>query len=337
MPMSEKLAIIGGGAWATALACLSCRNGLETVLWARNASVVDSLNAGKGNPDYLPDVIPPSGLRATRDIADTLDGAVAALIVTPAQTVGDITLAMQPHLAAGVPVAICAKGIDCQKLELLSAIAERNLGENPVAVLSGPNFAAELAKGLPAAAVVAAHDQDAGKRIVDLLGSQIFRPYLSDDRNGVELGGAVKNVLAIACGIVAGKGLGENAKAALITRGLSEMARLIAAKGGHVETAMGLSGVGDLVLTCSSLQSRNMSLGYGLGQGKTMEEILGRRRAVTEGVRTADAVRRIAERDGLDLPISLAVDAILTGQTGIDDAIQGLLARPFREELDRHR
>lgn len=333
--MTDKLAIIGGGAWATALACLSCRNGLETALWARNESVVASLNAGMGNPDYLPDVIPPPGLTAMADMAMALDGAVAALLVTPAQSVADITSAMRPHMPNGIPVAICAKGIDCQNLELLSEIVERNLPDNPVAVLSGPNFAVELAKGLPAAAVVAAHDADAGRRIVDLLGSKVFRPYLSDDRNGVELGGAVKNVLAIACGIVAGKGLGENAKAALITRGLSEMARLIAAKGGRVETAMGLSGVGDLVLTCSSLQSRNMSLGFGLGEGRTMEDILGSRRAVTEGVRTADAVRRIAERDDIDLPICLAVDAILKGQTGIDEAIHGLLARPFREELDR--
>lgn len=332
--MPDKIAVIGGGAWATALACLGCRNTVETVLWARNAAVVASINEGRGNPDYLPDTVPPASLTATGDLASALSGATTVLLVTPAQAIRDMTRAMRPHVPRGTPVAICAKGIDCQKLEFLSKIVEENLPDNPVMVLSGPNFASEIAKGLPAAAVVAANDAAAGRLVVELLGSKAFRPYLSSDRIGVELGGAVKNVLAIACGIVAGKGLGENAKAALVTRGLSEMARLITAKGGRIETAMGLSGVGDLVLTCSSLQSRNMSLGYGLGQGKTVSDILGARRAVTEGVRTADAVRRMAERDGIDLPICLAVDAILTGRAGIDEAIGGLLARPFRQEAD---
>jgi len=333
--MADRLAVVGGGAWATALAILGCRKGMGTVLWARNEKVIASINEGKGNPDYLPDVIPPPNLAATGDMAEALTGASVILLVTPAQSVREIAAAMQPHITAGIPVVICAKGIDCQKLEFLSEIVEEELPANPVAVLSGPNFASEIARGLPAAAVVAANDEAAGKQIVEILGSTSFRPYFSTDRMGVELGGAIKNVLAIACGIVAGKGLGENAKAALITRGLSEMARLIVSKGGRMETAMGLSGVGDLVLTCSSLQSRNMSLGYGLGQGKTMAEIMGARRAVTEGVRTADAIRRIAERDSLDLPICLAVDAILNNRIGIDDAIGGLLARPFRQEADR--
>lgn len=333
--MPDKIAVIGGGAWATALAGLGCRNNVETVLWARNAAIVASINEGRGNPEYLPDIVPPASLTATDDLALALSDSTVVLLVTPAQAVRDVTRAMQPVMPQGKPIAICAKGIDCQKLEFLSRVVEENLPDNPVIVLSGPNFASEIAKGLPAAAVVAANDAVAGRLVVDLLGSKSFRPYLSNDRIGVELGGAVKNVLAIACGIVAGKGLGENAKAALITRGLSEMARLITAKGGRIETAMGLSGVGDLVLTCSSLQSRNMSLGFGLGQGKTMASILGARRAVTEGVRTADAVRRMAERDGIDLPICLAVDAILTGRAGIDEAIGGLLARPFRQETDR--
>lgn len=332
MQMSEKLSVIGGGAWATALASLGVRNNLETSLWTRNTKVAETLNDSNENPLYLPDVALPTGIAATTDLSIVLEGASTVLLVTPAQSVREVSASIRPHLAAGIPVAICAKGIDCQKLEFLSGIVEENLPDNPVAVLSGPNFASEVARGLPAAAVVAANDPEAGRKITDTIGSKTFRPYLSSDRIGVELGGAVKNVLAIACGIVAGKGLGENAKAALITRGLSEMARLVTVNGGRLETVMGLSGVGDLVLTCSSLQSRNMSLGYGLGQGKSLDEILGPRRAVTEGVRTADAVRRIAERDKLDLPICLAVDAILTGRVGIDEAIGGLLARPFRDE-----
>jgi glycerol-3-phosphate dehydrogenase (NAD(P)+) len=229
-------------------------------------------------------------------------------------------------------VVICAKGVEETSGALMSEVAAAALPGARLAILSGPTFAGEVARGLPTAVTLASADQELGGALIAALGTRSFRPYLGDDVVGAEIGGAVKNVLAIACGIVAGRRLGDNARAALITRGLAEMVRLARAKGGRAETLMGLSGLGDLTLTCTALQSRNHSLGFALGEGTALDEILGRRRSVAEGVSSAAAVAALASRLGVDMPIVAAVDAILHHGADIDQSIASLLARPFRGE-----
>jgi glycerol-3-phosphate dehydrogenase (NAD(P)+) len=231
-----------------------------------------------------------------------------------------------------VPAVICAKGIEMTTGALMAEVVAAELPEAPVAVLSGPTFAIEVARGLPAAITLACADAALGQSLVEAIGTATFRPYLADDVVGVQVGGAVKNVLAIGCGIVEGRALGDNARAALITRGLAELMRFAAAKGGKAETLMGLSGLGDLILTASSSQSRNYSLGFALGEGRTLAEVLGSRHSVTEGVWTAGIVARQAAAMGLEMPIATAVEAILHHGAAVDDAVRGLLARPFRAE-----
>jgi glycerol-3-phosphate dehydrogenase (NAD(P)+) len=239
---------------------------------------------------------------------------------------------MVAALRPGTPVVICAKGVEETTGALMSEIAAGALPGSGLAVLSGPTFAGEVARGLPTAVTLATADPLLGRALIAALGTRSFRPYLGDDVVGAEIGGAVKNVLAIACGVVAGRRLGDNARAALITRGLAEMVRLARAKGGRAATLMGLSGLGDLTLTCTALQSRNHSLGFALGEGKSLAEILGPRRSIAEGVSSAAAIAALARRLGIDMPIVSAVDAILHHGADIDEAIAGLLARPFRDE-----
>jgi glycerol-3-phosphate dehydrogenase (NAD(P)+) len=235
-------------------------------------------------------------------------------------------------LRPDVPAVICAKGIETGSGALLNEVAAEELPGIPLAILSGPTFAVEVARGLPTAITLACGDPDLARRIVETIGSATLRPYASDDLAGVAIGGAVKNVLAIGCGVVEGRALGDNARAALITRGLAEMSRLAVGKGGRAETCMGLSGLGDLVLTASSGQSRNYSLGFGLGQGRALGELLAQRRAVVEGVATAPAVLTLAARVGVELPVCSAVDGLLHKGAGIDDTMRALLARPFKHE-----
>ncbi|MBP2292353.1 NAD(P)H-dependent glycerol-3-phosphate dehydrogenase [Azospirillum rugosum] len=328
----QRIGVIGGGAWGTALALAALRAGREAVLWAREPAVVEAINGGRENRDYLPGVPLPADLRATGDLA-AVGACDAVLLVTPAQHLRAACGQLAPHLRPGTPVVICAKGIELDSHVLMSEAAEAALpAGTPLAVLSGPTFAAEVARGLPTAVTLACADPAVGAALVEALGSRTFRPYLSDDVIGSQVGGAVKNVLAIACGVVEGRKLGDNARAALITRGLAEISRLALALGGRAETLMGLSGLGDLTLTCSSLQSRNMSLGAALGAGRTLAEVLGERRSVAEGVYTAAAVVGLAAQKGVDMPICAAVDAILNHGAGLDDTIAGLLARPFRGE-----
>lgn len=328
----QRIGVIGGGAWGTALALAALRAGRDTLLWAREPAVVEAVNGARENRDYLPGVPLPAELRATGDLAD-IGGCDAVLLVTPAQHLRAACASLAPHLRAGAPVVICAKGIELDSHALMSEAAAAALpAGTPLAVLSGPTFAAEVARGLPTAVTLACADPAVGAALVEALGSRTFRPYLSDDVVGSQVGGAVKNVLAIACGVVEGRRLGDNARAALITRGLAEITRLALALGGRAETLMGLSGLGDLTLTCSSLQSRNMSLGAALGAGRTLAEVLGERRSVAEGVYTAAAVVGLAAKKGVDMPICAAVDAILNRGAGLDDTIAGLLARPFRGE-----
>jgi glycerol-3-phosphate dehydrogenase (NAD(P)+) len=306
-----------------------CRAGRGVALWAREPVLVAAINRDHENPLFLPGVPLDPAIAASGDAASVARGAEIVVLVVPAQYVRD---ACRMLAGVAVPVAICAKGIEAGTGALMSEVVAAELPGAPVAVLSGPTFAAEVARGLPTAVTLATADAALGRRLVHALGTRHFRPYLSDDVAGAEIGGAVKNVLAIACGIVEGRGLGDNARAALITRGLAEMVRLAVAKGGRPETLMGLSGLGDLVLTCTGTQSRNYSLGVALGQSRTLKEVLAERRSVAEGVDSAAAATALAQRLGVEMPIAAAVDAILHRNAPIDDVIAALLSRPFKSE-----
>jgi glycerol-3-phosphate dehydrogenase (NAD(P)+) len=327
----QRIGIIGGGAWGTALAVTARRAGREIILWAREAEVVAAINERHENPLFLPGIAIDAAIAATGELA-VAAAADAILLVVPAQHLREIAAALAPSLRPGAAVVICAKGVEAATGALMSEVAAALLPGAPLAVLSGPTFAGEVARGLPTAVTLATADPAVGRAIIAALGTRSFRPYLSDDVVGAEIGGAVKNVLAIACGIVAGRRLGDNARAALITRGLAEMVRLARVKGGRAETLMGLSGLGDLTLTCTGVQSRNHSLGFALGEGKSLSEILGPRRSIAEGVSSAAALGALGRRLGVDMPIVAAVDAILHHAADIDETIAGLLARPFRAE-----
>lgn len=327
-----RVAVIGGGAWGTALACVMRRAGHEVVLWAREDDVAASVDAGKGNPVFLPDIDLEPGIAATGDMAKAVTGAETVLLVAPSQFLRAVAEPMALYLAEGAPVVLCAKGIEHGTLAIMTEVAAETLPKNPIAVLSGPTFAREVALGMPTAVTLACADAALGRQLVDRIGIARFRPYLSDDPVGAEIGGAVKNVLAIACGVVAGKKLGDNTRAALITRGLAEMARLGIAKGGRPETLMGLSGLGDLTLTCNGPQSRNMSLGAALGEGRKLDDILAERKSVAEGVFSAESVTALAASLGIEMPICAAVDRVINRGADIDETIAGLLSRPFRAE-----
>jgi glycerol-3-phosphate dehydrogenase (NAD(P)+) len=327
----QRIGIIGGGAWGTALAVTARRAGREIILWAREAEVVAAINERHENPLFLPGIAVDPAIAATGELA-VAAAADAVLLVVPAQHLREIAAALAPSLRPGAAVVICAKGVEAATGALMSEVAAALLPGATLAILSGPTFAGEVARGLPTAVTLATADPAVGRAIIAALGTRSFRPYLSDDVVGAEIGGAVKNVLAIACGIVAGRRLGDNARAALITRGLAEMVRLARVKGGRAETLMGLSGLGDLTLTCTGVQSRNHSLGFALGEGKSLSEILGPRRSIAEGVSSAAALGALGRRLGVDMPIVAAVDAILHHAADIEETIAGLLARPFRAE-----
>ena len=325
------IAVLGGGSWGTALAQATSRAGHDVVLWARDADLVETINARHENPRYLPGLALDPGLRATGELAEAARREMLLLVV-PAQHLRALAERLAGVVPAERPLVVCSKGIEQGSGALMSELLAEVLPGHPVAVLSGPTFAAEVARGLPCAVTLACAEQSIGLPLLNILGSRRFRPYLSDDVTGVEVGGAVKNVIAIACGIVIGRGLGENARAALITRGLAEVVRLSRAKGGRPETGMGLSGLGDLTLTCCGPQSRNYSLGVALGEGRTLAEVLTERHTVAEGVYTAEAVVALAGRLGVEMPICAAVHAVLHQGADLGETIAGLLARPFRAE-----
>jgi len=327
----ERVGIIGGGAWGTALAQVAAANGPDVLIWAREREIVADINERRENRHFLPGVTLAPSIRATPSLADLADRDIL-LLVTPAQFARDVLSQLAPSLRSEAPVVLCAKGIELDSGRLMSEVAGEILPRHPLAVLSGPTFASEVAQGLPTAVTLAAEDSTLAAALIHRLGRPSFRPYLSNDPVGAEVGGAVKNVLAIACGIVEGRRLGLNARAALITRGLAEMLRLGLALGGRRETMMGLSGLGDLVLTCTGEKSRNMTLGRAIGEGRALPDILAERRSVAEGVATAPAVVALAGRHGIEMPIAQAVDAILHRGEPIDEAIRHLLARPFRAE-----
>ena len=323
--------VIGGGAWGTALAQVCARAGLGVTLWAREPEVVAEIDAAHRNSLFLPGVDLDAGISATGDLAD-LAPSDLILAVTPAQHLRASLAGFAPHAPAGVPVVLCAKGIEAGSLALMTQVLAETLPTAAPAVLSGPSFAGEVARGLPTAVTLAAADTRLAEAIAQAIASPMFRPYVSGDMIGAEAGGAVKNVLAIACGIVEGRGLGRSAHAALITRGFAELTRFAVALGGQAETVAGLCGLGDLVLTCSSHQSRNMSVGLALGRGESLAEALAGKSSVAEGVASAPAVRALAGRLGVETPICDAVSAILAGETAVDPAIAALLARPLRAE-----
>ena len=327
----ESIGVIGGGAWGTALAQTLRLAGRRVTLWAREADTVEDINVRHVNRTFLPGVALDEGLRATADLG-ALAAMDAILMVAPAQHVRAIAGQLRSVLTPGKPIVLCAKGIEQTTGRMLGDVLGEVLPDQTLAVLSGPSFAADVARGLPAALTIACQREEVGRALAERMGYRQFRLYWSSDTVGVEIGGALKNVLAIAAGIVDAKGLGASAHAGLVTRGFAEMRRLGEALGARPETMMGLSGLGDLILTCGSPQSRNMSLGRALGQGKTLAEILGARVAVTEGVYTAAAAVRVAQEKGIEMPITEAVHAIIEGRMTVDDAIAGLMQRPFKAE-----
>lgn len=327
----KKFAVIGGGAWGTALAQTLCQAGRETKIWCLECETSDAINQRRENVTYLPGVVLSPALRATCSFADIIDSD-AYLMVAPAQHLRAVAKTLHDGFRPDTPVVICAKGIEQSSRKLMADVVREVLPLARIAVLSGPSFAADVARGLPTAVTLACVDHSLGEALADAIGTQTFRIYWSDDIAGVELGGALKNVLAIAAGIVEGRKLGASAHAAIVTRGFAELRRFAEAHGARPETLMGLSGFGDLVLTCGSPTSRNMSLGLALGEGRSLEEMLGARASVTEGVYTARVVRDISKSKGIDMPISCAVADILDAAISIDDAITCLMLRPQKAE-----
>jgi glycerol-3-phosphate dehydrogenase (NAD(P)+) len=326
-----RIGVIGGGAWGTALAQTARAGGNDVLIWAREAEVVAEINGQHRNSLFLPGVELDAGLVATAELEDIAQ-CEALFLVSPAQHVRSTAKALSGKIKPGTTVVICAKGLEQSTSKLLGSVLAEALPEAQPAVLSGPSFAADVARGLPTAVTLAVEDAERGRVLAERLAGRHFRIYWSSDLVGTQLGGAVKNVLAIAAGIVDGRGLGASAHAALVTRGFSELRRFAEALGARTDTLMGLSGLGDLLLTCGSPQSRNMSLGRSLGQGKTMGEALGGKRSVAEGVYTAAAVVRRAKELGLEMPISEAVHGIVDGHITVDAAIEALLSRPLKAE-----
>ena len=331
----SRIAVIGAGAWGTALAMTAARAGCTVGLWAREPEVVESIRRDRRNSLFLPDHRIDEAVVPTGDLGEAADGAELALLVAPAQYVGAVAEQLA-GLPDAPPIVVCAKGIERASGRLLSEVVADALPGRPAAVLSGPSFAGEVAQGLPAALTAASTDRSLTERVAQLLGAPRFRIYLSDDPVGVEIGGAVKNVVAIACGIVAGAGLGENARAAVVTRGLAETVRLAVEKGGRAQTLAGLSGIGDMMLTCNSFQSRNMALGAALGaepdRSWTPAEVLAARGKLAEGFWTAAAVIGMAERLNVEMPICAGVNAVLHRGETVQAMVDGLMARRFRDE-----
>ncbi|MEM8952324.1 MAG: NAD(P)H-dependent glycerol-3-phosphate dehydrogenase [Pseudomonadota bacterium] len=333
MSVLETIAVVGAGAWGTALAINATRAGRKVIHWGRDRTAISTMAARRENARYLPGIPLDPSIHVTSDIAETAD-ADAILLVVPAQTVAEVAGALRQ---GGQPLAICAKGLERKSDRRLSEIVRDVAPGRPLAALSGPNFAREVALGLPAAATLACPDEKIGRGFAEALSHEKFRLYWTDDLTGVEIGGALKNVLAIAAGMVVGRGLGENAKAALITRGLAELMRLGGALGARRETLMGLAGLGDLMLTAGSPTSRNMAFGMKIGEGADPVRLQQEPGALVEGAATAAAVIRLAQRQPggrCPLPVCEAVAAILAGRLDLDRAMEALMARPLRAESD---
>jgi glycerol-3-phosphate dehydrogenase (NAD(P)+) len=323
----HHVAVIGAGAWGTALALTCARAGRSVTLWEPDPSQA-ALLAKKRESPFLPGVRIGKDITLTGDLADAAH-APAILLVVPAQAVRSVALLLAPLIDSGTPVIVCAKGIERGTKKFMSEVIAECAPNAVPAILSGPSFAADVARGMPTAVTLASDDDQLAGALARAIGSASFRPYHSTDVRGVEIGGAAKNVLAIAAGIVAGRGLGASAAAALTTRGFAELVRFGKAYGARAETLMGLSGLGDLLLTCSSAQSRNFTFGVNLGRGQQPEAI---HAGLAEGVFTASVLVEMAREREIDMPISFAVAALLSGSTSVDEAIESLLARPFKAE-----
>ncbi|MBX9774014.1 MAG: NAD(P)-dependent glycerol-3-phosphate dehydrogenase [Xanthobacteraceae bacterium] len=325
----QHIGVVGGGAWGTALAIAAARAGRQVTLWEHDPSNAEQL-ASKRESLFLPGARIGDAITVTRDAA-ALARAPALLLVVPAQAMRKVVTALAPAVAAGTPLVVCAKGIEAGTHAFMSDIVATCAPKAVPAILSGPSFAADVARGLPTAVTLAASDEATAAALAQALGSATFRPYHSTDVRGAEIGGAAKNVLAIGAGIVAGRQLGASATAALITRGFAELTRFGRAFGARPETLTGLSGLGDLVLTCSTPQSRNFSFGHALGKGQTPDQVRAGAK-LSEGAFTAPVLVEMARAKGVEMPISAAVAAILGGTLSVGDAIEGLLTRPFRAE-----
>jgi glycerol-3-phosphate dehydrogenase (NAD(P)+) len=330
-----QAAVLGAGSWGTALAVHLGTLGHEARLWARDASLAADIAERRANPTYLPDVTLPESVKPTSDMAGALRGARYVVLAVPSHGMRAVLHAAGPHVPPGAVIVSAVKGIEADSLRRMSEVIEQETGgRHAVVVLSGPSFAAEVARGLPTALVVASSNEDAVRAVQDEFRSTYFRLYGSDDVVGVEIGASLKNIIAIAAGVVESAGLGHNAMAALITRGLAEISRLSCALGGKRETLAGLSGLGDLVLTCTGQLSRNRHVGIELGRGRTLEAILSSTRMVAEGVNTTTAALALAARHGVELPIAAEMRAVLDGRQSAMDAVARLMLRRQRGETD---
>lgn len=330
--MTASVGVIGSGAWGTALAHAQAEAGRPVTLWAREAEVVESISEKSENTVFLPGITLDKNITVTDSLMTVAEQDII-LVVTPAQYVRSTLEALRGEGMEDKPIVICSKGIEIESGKMLSKVAQETLPNAKIAVLTGPCFAREVALGKPTGVTIACEDKDTAAFLANNLGCRNLRPYITDDVIGAQIGGSVKNVLAIACGAIYGMKMGENARAALLTRGIAEMGRLATAMGAKKETLMGMCGFGDVMLTCSSMQSRNFSLGVMLGEGRTLEEILGERKSVTEGVHTARALMKLARANAVDMPIAETVYACLCEDMPLEKAVEQLLDRPFSKAM----
>ncbi|SNY90565.1 glycerol-3-phosphate dehydrogenase (NAD(P)+) [Cohaesibacter sp. ES.047] len=331
----KRVSVLGAGAWGTALALNAVRAGRDVVLWGRNHENLQSISGTRQLPAYLPDITFDQPLETTTDVTEAAD-ADCILLVAPAQSTRKIAEDIGFYVKKGTPVILAAKGLEKGTQRMMSEVLSDYLPQAVPAILSGPSFAADVARGLPTAVTIAAGSHPLAERLCATLSNTSFRPYASTDMIGVQLGGALKNVLAIACGIVVGKKLGASAHAALMTRGFAEMQRLALKAGARADTLMGLSGFGDVALSCSNAQSRNFSFGFALGDGKDLSELLAPGAKLSEGAFTARVATELADRFDVEMPIAQAVADVLDRKSSIDEAVTRLMSRPLRRESDHH-
>lgn len=332
MKSKYRVGILGGGAWGTALSIVANRAGSEVLLGTRNENVIHSIEQRRTNDIYLPSIFIDPNIKVTGEFSDVCSGDIL-IIATPSHCLRAVCIAMSDILSPDIVVLIACKGIERGSIMLMSEVVREILPDNPISVLSGPNFADETARGLPTATTIACADKRHWDMLTYALGSRLFRPYMNDDIIGTQIGGVIKNIIAVACGIADGKKMGANARAALVTRGFAEMSRLAIAKGGKYETLMGLSGLGDLILTSGSTKSRNMSFGMEIGKGKSKDELLASLgRIAVEGVVSAESINKLAKRHSVSMPICDAVHQILYENSPVDEVIETLLTRPFAVE-----
>jgi glycerol-3-phosphate dehydrogenase (NAD(P)+) len=329
-----KIGVIGGGAFGTAMACVVRRAGNDVTMWAREPEVVESINRDGENRAFLPGVAMVKGIVATGNLEQAVSGMDFLLMVAPAQHQRSVAGQLAPFLARGTPVVNCSKGVERGSCALMPEVLAEMLPGAVIAVLSGPSFAREIAVDLPCGVTLACADPAVRELLCRHIGTDRFRTYRSFDIIGAAIGGVMKNVISIASGIVAGKKLGENARATLITRGLVESTRLGVAKGAHPDTFLGLCGVGDLMLTANSLQSRNTSLGVAIGEGRKAADVLAARKEVTEGAFSTEAVAQLAAKLGIDMPITQTIDAVLNHGADLDASLTKLIHHPYHDEIE---